>query len=634
MAAARALVAAPSRPGLLRRLVAAVRGAPALVRRNYAAAQMSRLTEGWTTLNTSANADLHRSLDALRARSRQLARDNDYAVKFLRLVTTNVVGQGFVLQSRIYDAPGRPDSGANDAVESAFAEWSRPGVCEVSGRHSFRDLCVLLLRAAARDGEYLVRKVRGSASRNAHGYALQVLDVDRIDTLLNRPAEGGRNAIRMGVEVDAYGRPVAYHLRDGHPGDLYQIGGAVAQRHLVVPAEDILHGFVADRPEQLRGLPWMHASMLRLNHLAGYEESAVVAARVGASKMGFFTTPDGQANPAATGTETEPGGTDERLVMDADPGVFQSLPEGVQFQPFNPDYPSAMFADFVKANLRAVASGLGVAYHALANDLEGVSFSSIRSGTLEERDQWQMLQAWFVDAFLEPVFADWLRSALAFGQVKLANGSALSVAKFDKFKAHQWQPRRWEWVDPLKDIEADIKAVDAGFKSPQDIAAKLGMDYEDVLLKIRQARELQQRLGVEVGTGQQPPRAAAPAPNEAEDGAADGAEDGAEDAAPPPSAADRIAEVLLRTVEHMAQAEQRRAEQHGALVAALAEQSRALLERPLQVQVPIQMHEHHHHQRLKRKVPVMDGKGRIAEFREEWIDSPPPHTLPAPAAQQ
>ena len=623
-------VAARRAPTLWQRIAAAFRTPVQALRRNYAAAQMSRLTEGWTTLNTSANSDLHRSLDSLRARSRQLARDNDYAVKFLRLVTTNVVGQGFMLQSRIYDAPGKPDTGANDAVENAWAEWSRPGVCEVSGRHSFRDLCTLLLRAAARDGEYLVRKVRGAVARNGFGYALQVLDVDRIDTLLNRPADGSRNAIRMGIEIDAYGRPVAYHLRDGHPGDLYQIGGAVAQRHIVVPAEDILHGFVADRPEQLRGVPWMHASMLRLNHLAGYEESAVVAARVGASKMGFFTTPDGQAFPAATATEGEAGSTDERLVMDADPGVFQSLPEGVQFQPFNPDYPSAMFADFVKANLRAVASGLGVAYHALANDLEGVSFSSIRSGTLEERDQWQMLQAWFVDAFLEPVFMDWLKSALAFGQVKLGNGSALSVAKFDKFKAHLWQPRRWEWVDPLKDIEADIKAVEAGFKAPQDIAAKLGTDYEDVLLKIKQARELQQRLGVEVGSSATPPAAPAPAPTDAAD--AEGA-DGPEDT-PAAARLHMALENMAGAIVQMAAVQERRAEQHGALVQALSEQARAIAERPLNVTVPVQMHEHHHHQRLKRKVPVIDGKGRIAEFREEWIDSPPPGALPPPAATQ
>lgn len=616
------MVARP--PGLLSRISAAVRRAlpgPAAQRRNYGAAQNSRLTEGWSSLNTSANADLHRSLDTLRARSRQLGRDNDYAVKFLRLVTTNVVGNGFMLQARVYDEPGKPDSAANDAVEIAFAEWCRPGACEVTGRHSLRDLCNVLVRATARDGEFLVRKVRGASARNPFGFALQLLDVDRIDTLLNRVADTTRNAVRMGVEIDSYGRPVNYWLREGHPGDMFQAGGATANRHLIIPADEIIHGFMSDRPEQLRGLPWMHASMLRMNHLAGYEESAVVAARVGASKMGFFTTPDGQAFPAATATEGDAGGTDERLMMDADPGVFQSLPEGVSFQPFNPDYPTAMYADFVKANLRGIASGLGVAYHALANDLEGVSFSSIRSGTLEERDHWSVVQQWFIDAFLEPIYTEWLRNALAFGQVKLASGSTLSLAKFDKFKAHLWQPRRWEWVDPLKDIEADLKAVESGFKAPQDIAAKLGLDYEDVLVKITQAQALRDRLGVKLGPLFPPPApAAAPAPDPA---AADAA-----------TANRQATDDLARSIEAGVAALHADQQRHlGALTQlrdSLAEQSRALIERPIVVNLPqpvinlgnTQVDVHLPAQRATERIPVRNADGVIEKLIERPIEEP------------
>jgi lambda family phage portal protein len=479
--------------GLFSNLLARV--APRRQKRSYAAAQLTRLTEGWSTVNHAANVDLHRSLDALRARSRQLCRDNEYARKFLNLAATNIVGPaGFTLQARVYEKPGVPDASANDAIEAAFARFCRKGVCDVSGLHSLRGVEDLLIKTAARDGEYLVRKVYGRAARNEFGFALQVLDIDRLDTQLNRPQENGQTAIRMGVEIDSFGRPTNYWLKESHPGDLY---GGPSTRHLVVPADEILHGYISERPEQLRGVPWMHAAMLGLNNIKGYQEAAVIAARVGASKMGFFTTPTGEAFPAATGVEGTPGTASEQLMMDADPGVFQSLPEGVQFTPFNPDYPSAMFESFMKTNLRGIASGLGVAYHALANDLEGVNFSSIRSGTLEERDQWQMLQQWFVEHFLTPVYQEWLKSAISFGAITLANGSALPIRKLDKFSAHLWQPRRWEWVDPLKDIEADKAAIDANLKAPQDIAAKMGMDYEDVLQKIKQARDLAAKFGID-----------------------------------------------------------------------------------------------------------------------------------------
>jgi len=469
-------------------------------RRNYAAAQVNRLTAGWSTVSASANSDIHRSLDAVRARSRKLANDDEYVKKWLAMVTTNVVGPvGFRFQARVYDQPGKPDALANGAIEGAWARFCKKGVCDVTGRQGMLGLQQLAIKAAARDGEFLIQIIRGKNASNPFGIALQVLDIDRLDTALNKPAEGTANAIRMGVELNAYGRPVAYWLKTAHPGDLYQsTSGVQGARHQRVPAEDIIHEFIADRPEQVRGMPWAHAAMLRLNNLGGYEEAAVIAARVGASKMGFFTTPDGQGEVVSTGTDD--GTADGGLTMDADPGVFQSLPEGVKFEAFDPDYPAAMYADFVKANLRGIASGLGVAYHALANDLEGVSFSSIRSGTLEERDAWMLIQEWFAVSFMDRVHAEFMQAALAFGQITMPNGSALPLAKMDKFTPHIWQPRRWEWVDPRADIEADITAINAGLKSPQSVAAKLGVDYEDLLEEIKAATEMRERLGVKIAS--------------------------------------------------------------------------------------------------------------------------------------
>ncbi|WP_082524893.1 phage portal protein [Pseudorhodoferax sp. Leaf274] len=466
-------------------------------RRAYAAAQVNRLTQGWSTTSASANTDIHRALDAVRARSRSLSQNDEYVRKWLALVDTNVVGpDGFRLQGRVYGADRQPDRLANDAIEAGIARWSEAGVCDVTGRHSRTDLEHIGIKQVARDGEYLFRWIRGAEAGNAFGLALQALDVDRLDTNLNRPADQGRNAIRMGVELNRYGRPVAYHLRSAHPGDLYQQaqGGQVGVVERV-PAEDILHDFIADRPEQVRGMPWAHAAMPRLNNIGGYEEAAVIAARVGASKMGFFTTPEGDNAPVVTGTEVD-GAGNAVPVMDADPGTFQTLPQGVEFTPFNPDYPAAMYADFVKANLRGVASGLLVAYHSLANDLEGVSFSSIRSGTLEDRDMWMLIQRWFSQSFLRRVHAEVLRVGLAFGLFVMPNGSALPLAKIDKFRPHTWQGRRWEWVDPRADIEADVAAIDAGLKSPQSVAAKLGMDYEDLLQEIKQAEDMRKAAGV------------------------------------------------------------------------------------------------------------------------------------------
>lgn len=435
-------------------------------RRGFDAAAVNRLTAAWRGTAASIDQELRSDLDRLRARSRDLANNNDYVRKFLRMVARNVVGpQGFVLQARVENAPGKPDTLANAAIERAWYAWGKRGVADISGRMSFPDLCRVVATDCARDGEALVRIFRGAAAENAFGLALQVLDAARLATNMNRAASEGVNAINMGVEVSAYGRPVAYWMR---LGSAHQ-----AER---VAADDLLHLYLPERAEQTRGMPWTHSSMLRLHNLKGYEEAAIINARVGAAKMGFFVTPDG------TGREMADGNTDQgEFVHEVSAGEFGVLPAGYDFKTFDPDYPHQQFADFVKANLRGIAAGLDVAYNGLANDLEGVNYSSIRAGVLEERDQWMVLQSWFIESFLERVFSEWYGMAMMNQAILMPNGSPLPIAKLDKFSAHEWQGRRWSWVDPMKDIEAARLAVQSGVASPQQIAAQAGQDIEDVL---------------------------------------------------------------------------------------------------------------------------------------------------------
>ena len=449
--------------------------------RRFDAAVTSRLTATWGTSNQSIDAEIRHDLAALRARSRDLSINNDYGRKFLRMVAANVVGpHGFTLQAQPKRPDGTLDKADSDAVEAAFTAWCRPGECDLTGKLSFVELCNVWIRTVARDGEALVRRVRDPAFR--FGYRLQLLDIDRLDPTFHASMDNG-NRIRMSIEFDPRGMPVAYHLLTQHPGD-YQRGGATVQRERI-PAADLWHHFTPERPEQSRGFPWMAASMMRLNMLGGYEEAAIVAARAGASKMGFFVAPDGDPAALANGTENDPAvGDPGAFTTSAEAGTFDVLPQGYDFKAYNPEYPTANYDMFVKACLRGISSGLGVAYNSLANDLEGVNFSSIRAGVLEEREAWMTLQRWAIDAFLTPLYLEWVEMALLKGAIIGAGGTPLPAGKLYKYQMHAWQGRRWPWVDPVKDIEAARLAIQTGIASPQMIAAQAGVDVEDVLIAI------------------------------------------------------------------------------------------------------------------------------------------------------
>lgn len=451
--------------------------------RRFQAARIDRLTSDWMATANSINQELHQDLDLIRRRGRELVQNNDYASKFVSMVQNNVVGPvGVRLQVRVEDSPGKPDRMANAAIEQAWRAWCQS--CDVTGHLSFTDLCNSLMGSMPSDGEFLVRMVKGQDAGNRFNFALQVIDVDRIDTTYNGQFE--TNTVIMGVEVNAYRRPVALHVFEAHPND----GTRSSRRRVRISTDETLHRFKVTRAEQVRGIPWMAPGMLSLHHLGGFKLSALLAAEHGANHYGFFTTPDGIA--PGIGNADGYGSN----ITTSQPGTYDTLPAGTSFTPHESRYPNEVFGPFVKTTLQRIATGWGVAYHSLANDLEGVSFSSIRSGTLEERDRWMADQEWLTGCFIEPVYQAWLQMALLSGVITMPNGSALPAGKIAKFSAHEWQARRWEWVDPQSDMNAKILAVKAGLIAPQDLCASMGYDYEDTIKAIGEAQKLAAEFGV------------------------------------------------------------------------------------------------------------------------------------------
>jgi lambda family phage portal protein len=435
---------------------------PPTGKRLFAAANASRLTSSWSTTPTTINQDLQRGLRSLRARSRDLSRNNDYVRNFVRLCSRNIVGpDGFSLQPQAKKPDGKHDKADNAAISEAFWRWAKLGQCDVTGKHSFLTLQRLIVETLAKDGECLIRRVKG---RGDFGYQLQLLDVGLLDETLNSDVVGKR--IVMGVEIDDWGKPIAYHLKQAN---------RMAGDRLRIAADEIWHLFLPLEIDQSRGVPWTTTGMLRLNMLAGYEEAAVTAARVGAAKMGFFTQDEASSGGPALGAYDEAA---QAVITDAEPGTFETLPAGMKFESFNPDYPHALYAEFTKACLRGIGAGLGVSYNSLTGDLENVNYSSIRAGVIDERDEWMAMQGWLIEVFLAPLYSEWLPMAMLSGQLKLP------MAKLAKFDNARWQGRRWQWVDPLRDAKAEIELLNAGLATRSDLLSARGIDPADFVNRL------------------------------------------------------------------------------------------------------------------------------------------------------
>jgi lambda family phage portal protein len=445
----------------------------------------------WLTSNGSADQEVLKRLIIERNRSRDLERTNPYAVKYFTLLVANLIGdEGIRLVPRVVDLvvgkDGKwhpvPDRLANDTIRKAWERWGRYGECTIDAISTWSGVQALLAISWKRDGEVFLRKYRGGRF-GEFGFRVQPFESDHCPVNLSRDLQSG-NSIRMGIEKNGEGRVVAYWLTRNHPGDT---GSQSLDRYERIPSDEIIHLYTAKRVGQSRGLPSLEAGITTMEMLGGYEQAELVAARAGASKMGFITSAEGSGG---FDDDESLELTENEQIEHLDPGSIGKLAEGEGFEGFDPSHPNTALPDFVKHMIRKFSGTTESGYNSNSNDLEGVSFSSLRSAKLEERDQWKREQGHFIAVVCEQVYSDWLSLAL------LGNAIPLPASRIEKFSAHRWQARRWEWIDPLKEAAANTNELENMTTSLSRIAADKGREVREVFEEIAAEIDLAAEFGV------------------------------------------------------------------------------------------------------------------------------------------
>lgn len=478
-----------------------------MAKRQFLAAAQSRLTMDWPAVNLSNDEQLTRNLRALRGRSRWLADNNGYYMRYIGMCTMNIVGpSGVRLESKVLKSNGiDADTAANMQIELAWREWSKKGVCTRRSKFTRVDLERIIIGSVVRDGEVLIRKWFGYGP---HGYQLELIDPMRLPVDLNKTIDN-RTEIINGIEyVD--GDVSAYYI--GKRGMKCDYDATQAER---VPARFIEHLFFPLWPEQKRGFPWLASGMQRLHMMDRYENAEVIAARVAAENGGgFFKTSAAVEGDGFTG-DSEDDGEAEIEYMESEAGSFGKLPEGWEFQQFDPKHPTNAFEALHSKLLRGIAAAGNVPYFSFANDLGDVNYSSARVGILEVRDNWQEKQNWLVSWLHEIIYPEWLRMSVTTGALNL------SPSDLWRYQRVSWAPRAWNWVDPEKEAKGNLQKVKMGSASLSDIAAEQGKEFEEVVEQLARDKAMLEAAGISLtdvfGESSTGPDAPPPAAGRAQD---------------------------------------------------------------------------------------------------------------------
>lgn len=438
------------------------------------AARIDRFAETWTGTPVTPDEMIRLWHRILQARSRDMAVNDPYMRNFVRRARVNIIGHGPHLKCAVKMSSGqRDDIKTNAAVMQSWQEWKGAENCDVTGTETFRSLELTAQNALTIDGEVFVKIVSGGP----FGIQLQLIDAVRCPVDYDISGDGKGTYIRSGVEFDQNDRPVAYYFStDDNNGDYYQFAGRKFHR---VPADEVLHIFRKEFIGQKRGLPWAMAALFRLKRLRGFEDNAAMNAEVGAGKMGIISW-DADAGPERPDDQGE-------IRITAEGGTFVELPSGAHLDKWDPSFPDAAVTSFTKALLRGAGAGMGVMYPGLGNDLEGVNFSSIRAGALDERELWKEDQRLIIEGFHLPVFRRWVAAALLRGMVVSDDGYVAPATKLRAIVRNSaFHGRRWEWVDPKSDAAANRMAVENLVKSPQEIIRERGRDPTEIIQEIAQ----------------------------------------------------------------------------------------------------------------------------------------------------
>lgn len=456
--------ASPSR-GLARaRARAATAALPEMQRRFFEAARASRQTYGWLAGFTSANAETWGGIAVLRARSRELVRNNPHARKAIASLVNNCVGNGIQIRAKTQD------EGLNKRINKLFyGEFAKR--CDVEGHYHLAGLQKVAMRAFFEGGEaVLLRRPQPSSSGLKVPVQYQVVEGDFIDHNKNLLLDDGGRIVQ-GVETGRDNRRRAYWMFSDHPGDapFIRYGSLTAQR---VPADGVIHLYEKERPGQTRGVAWLYAAMVKLKELETYEEAELVRKRLEACFAGFVVNPEAMADPATGEVQVTPGITDlsGNKVEAVEPGMLTYLRGGSDIKFASPTAAPG-YADYKRSQLHSVSAGALITYELLTGDLSHVNYSSIRAGMLEYRRLMSALQwSTVIPVMLEPVWRDFIDFAVAAGELP-------ADTPYDATYA----PPVFESVDPLKDNLAAQMAVRSLFQSQPDAIAEQGYDPDEVL---------------------------------------------------------------------------------------------------------------------------------------------------------
>ncbi len=445
--------------------------------RAYEAGEVNRFNDGWLPVNTDTENTDKTQRDLIKARARYLEDNSDIAGAAIGGIVRNVVGTGIKPQART----GNDE--LNKQIEVLWQEWTRADNCDVTGQQTFEEMQALLLRRKIVDGEILVKKT--VSKKGKFPLKLQVIKSDLFSQyMITAPKTG--NVIRSGVELDDHLKPLAYWIDKKSPDGFIQYD---PDR---IPAGEIIHLWTRKHPDQIRGISDLAPIIKRLKDTQDYLDAETIAARIAACFSVFITTSTGTPGTVGRiGNNRDPEG---KKLQSIRPGMIKYLAPGEEVQTANPSRGMANARDYISIQERLAGAGLGLSYELMSRDFNKASFSSARQGMLEDRKTFEPMQNYLAAHLCAPIYREWMDLCVMAGLLNIPD----YAQNREKYQQCEWVTPGWAWIDPSKEVQADINALQNAGKTLSQWCAERGYDWREQLEQMALEKQTAESMGLKL----------------------------------------------------------------------------------------------------------------------------------------
>ena len=446
-----------------------------------------------------------RQLDyyTLRERSAQLFNENLYARGLIRRLVTNEISTGLSPEScpdeEILQLPEDSLVNWSENVESRFHLWGKDReVCDYKRAMTFGEIQATARREALIEGDVLVVLRQNPRTKSTN---VELIRGSRVVTPLDYEPRGS-NTITHGVEQDAAGRIVAYHVQSGELGTTRVATKGSRTGRLQAW---LVYG-TDKRLGEVRGTPMLGIIIQSLTEIDKYRDSAARKAVINSllamfikkneDKMGTRPISASATRHGSVQTQAENQPARRFNMQKSVPGmIFEELQHGEEPVAFGSTGTDVNFGIFEEAMLQSVAWA-----NEVPPEIMRLAFSSNYSASQAAINEFKIYlnKIWvtFGADFCEPIYTDFLISEATAGRISAPGMLAawrdpMQAAEFTTWTDADWYGSIKPSTDMLKLVRASKLALDEGWTTnARESRAITGTKYTKNIKRLTRENEL------------------------------------------------------------------------------------------------------------------------------------------------